>query len=213
VLNFFFTQFECFSLSHLRKVFKLLFHAVIGIHSIKHTAHDTFLIHCLSLPFFLSIKLSLTLSTGMAFITFSHNSFFYYISFTDEIGFAVGRGLLALLFFRTRVLLTFISFDVILHWKVKSLLWGDLSKAHSAEKYLFLCLASQSLLFRWGHLPLKAALEGGNSPIQFPASLISSFSECPRPSCTPEREKSFRKHYFQSNPTRKLLKLIFLPML
>lgn len=67
---------ECFSFfSHFFGVFKLLFHVVIDIHGIQHTAHDTFLIHCLS-PFFLSIKLSLTLSTGMAFITFSHNSFF-----------------------------------------------------------------------------------------------------------------------------------------
>lgn len=106
------------------KVFKLLFHAVIGIHGVKHRAHDTFLIQCLSLPFFLSIKLSLTLSIGMAFITFSHNSFFIIQVSLMKSDLRSVEVCSLCSFFRTRVLLTFISFDVILHWKVKSSLWG-----------------------------------------------------------------------------------------
>lgn len=92
---------------------------------------------------------------------------------------------------------------------------GQSLEALSCKNYLFVSTKLFFLcLFLEKGIRSSRKKSSQANPIQFQASLISfffsSFFYLWWPSCTPEREKSFRKHYFQSNPTRKLLKLIFL---
>lgn len=151
--------------------------ALIKIHSIL--SHDTFLIHCLSLAL-LSIKLSLTLFTD--FITFSHSKLAPSLTRIEFGCSASTFPFLSLKLFFNRVLLTFISFDMILTHFGACFLPFELRLLSSLP---FFCLSRAFLRShfkprrnRKKSIKSKKRKSLMRYPIQFRHSLISSFSTC-----------------------------------